>query len=69
LIVHHSILSPTLNHNLLIIMQLILYDVIVNERTKFQYFNLRNISHSISMRVDNVDVVLVIPLELHGVVS
>jgi hypothetical protein len=47
LIFHQIILSPTLNHNLLIIMQLRLHDVIGNERPKFQSFNLTNLSHSI----------------------
>jgi hypothetical protein len=50
LIFHQSILSPTLNHNLLSTMQLILYDVIVNATPKFQSLNLTNLSHSISVR-------------------
>jgi hypothetical protein len=58
-----------LNHNLLITMQLRLHDVIVNETPKFQSLNLTNLSHSISVRGENMDDVLVIPLELHGVVS
>jgi hypothetical protein len=62
LIVHQSILIPNLNHNLLITMQLILHTVIVNETLKFQSLNLTNLSHSISMRGDNVDDILVIPL-------
>jgi hypothetical protein len=66
---HQRILSPTLNHNLLSTMQLRLYDVIVNETPKFQSLNLTNLSHYISVRDDNVDDVLVIPLDLHGVVS
>jgi hypothetical protein len=69
LIVHQSILSPTLNHNLLSTMKLRLHDVIVNETPKFQSLNLTNISHSISVRGDHADEVLVIPLDLHGVVS
>jgi hypothetical protein len=69
LIVHQSILSPTLNRNLLSTIQMRLHDVIVNEIPKFQSFNPTNLSHSISVRDDNVDGVLVIPLELHGVVS
>jgi hypothetical protein len=69
LIVHQSILSPTLNQNLLSTMQMRLHDVIVNETPKFQYLNTTNLSHSISVRGDNVDEILVIPLELHGVVS
>jgi hypothetical protein len=69
LIVRQSILSPTLNHNLLSTIQLRLHDVIVNETPKLQSLNPTNLSHSISMICDNVDDVLVIPLELHGVVS
>jgi hypothetical protein len=70
LIAHQSILlSPTLNRNLLSTMKMRLHDVIVNETPKFQSLNPTNLSHSISVRGDNVDDVLVIPLELHGVVS
>jgi hypothetical protein len=69
LIVHQSILCPNLNQNLLSTMQLRLHDVIVNGTPKFQYFHLTNLSHSIRVRGENVDEVLVIPLELHGVVS
>jgi hypothetical protein len=50
-------------------MQMILYDVIVNETPKFKYLNPTKLSHSISVRGENVDDVLVIPLELHVVVS
>jgi hypothetical protein len=69
LIVHQSILSPTLNHNLLSTMQMRLHAVVVNETPKFQCFKPTNISHSISVRGGNVDDVLFIPLELHGVAS
>jgi hypothetical protein len=69
LIVHQRILSPTLNHNLLSTMQLRLHDVIVNETPKFQSLNPTNLSHSISVIGDNVDDILIITLELHGVVS
>jgi hypothetical protein len=69
LIAHQSICSPSLNHNLLSTMQMILYDVIVNETPKFQSLNPTKIAHSISMRGDNVEDVLIIPLELHGVGS
>jgi hypothetical protein len=69
LIVHQSILSPTLNHNFLSTMKLRLHDVIVNETPKFQSFNPTNLSHSISVTGDNADDALVIPLELNGVVS
>jgi hypothetical protein len=50
-------------------MQMRLHDVIVNETPKFEFLNPTNLSHSISVIGDNVDDVLVIPLELHGVVS
>jgi hypothetical protein len=69
LIAHQSIFSPSLNHNLLSTMQIRLHDVIVNERPKFQSLNPTKLSHSISVRGDNVEDVLVIPLELHGVVA
>jgi hypothetical protein len=69
LIFHQSILSPTLNQNLLSTMQMRLHDIIVNETPKFQSLNSTNLSHSISVRGDNVDDVLIIPLEFHSVVS
>jgi hypothetical protein len=50
-------------------MQLILHYAIVNEIPKFQSLNPTNLSHSIGVRGDNVDDVLVITLDLHGVVS
>jgi hypothetical protein len=46
-------------------MQLSLHDVIVNETPKFQSLNLTNLSQSISVIGENVDEVLIIPLELH----
>jgi hypothetical protein len=69
LIVHQSIFSPTLNHNLLSTMQMRLHDVVVNETPKFQCLKPTNLSHSIMGRGDNVGEVLVIPLDLHDVVS
>jgi hypothetical protein len=69
LIAHQSMFSPSLNHNLLNTMQMRLHDVIVNETPKFQSLNPTKLSHSISVRGDNVEDVLLIPLELHGVVS
>jgi hypothetical protein len=69
LMVHHSIFSPSLNHNLLSTMQMRLHDVIVNETPKFQSLNPTKLSHSISVRGDNMEEFLVIPLELHCVVS
>jgi hypothetical protein len=41
----------------------------VNETPTFQFLNPTNLSQSISMRGNNMDAVLVIPLDLHGVVS
>jgi hypothetical protein len=69
LIVHQIIFSPSLNHNMLGTMQMRLHDVIVNERPKFESLNPTKLSHSVSVRGDNVEDVLVIPLELHGMVS
>jgi hypothetical protein len=69
LIAHQSIFSLYLSHNLISAMQMRLHDVIVNETPKFQYLNPTKLSHSISVRGDNVEDVLIIPLELHGVVS
>jgi hypothetical protein len=69
LITHQSIFSPSLNHNLISTMQMRLHDVIVNETPKFQSLIPTKISHSISVRGDNVEDVLLIPLELHGMVS
>jgi hypothetical protein len=58
-----------LNHNLLSTMKMRLHDVIVNETPKFQSLNPKKLSHSISVRGANVEDVVLIPLELHGVVS
>jgi hypothetical protein len=69
LIAHKSIFSPSLSHNLLSTIQIRLHDVIVNETPKFQSLNPTKLSHSISVRGDNVEDVLRIPLELHGMVS
>jgi hypothetical protein len=68
-VAHRSILSPSLSHNLLSTMQMRLHDVIVNETPKFQSLNPTKLSQSISARGDHVEDVLLIPLELHGVVS
>jgi hypothetical protein len=45
-------------------MQMRLHDVIVNETPKFQSLNPAKLSHSISVRGDNVEDVLLTPLEL-----
>jgi hypothetical protein len=46
-----------------------LHDVAVNETPKFQSLEPTSLSHTISVRGDKVDDVLVIPLDLFGVVS
>lgn len=50
-------------------MQMRLRDLIVNETLKFQFVEPTNISRTISVRADNMDDVLVIPLDSHGAVS
>ena len=50
-------------------MQLRLNDVTVNETPKFQCLKPMQLSHTISVRGDSVNDVLVIPLELDGVAS
>jgi hypothetical protein len=69
LIVHQSIFSPSLNHNLLSTMQIRLHYNIVNETPKFQSLNPTKLAQSISVRGDNMEDILLIPLELNGVVS
>jgi hypothetical protein len=69
LIIHQDIYSPHVEHNLLITMQMRLHDAIVNETSKFQCLEPTNLYHTISVRGDNMDDVLVIPLDVHGVVS
>jgi hypothetical protein len=66
LIIHQCIHIPHLEHNWLGNMQMRLNDVIVNETPKSQCLEPTNLSHTISVRDDNVDDVLVIPLNLHG---
>jgi hypothetical protein len=43
--------------------------MVVKETPKFQCLKHTDLSHSISMRSYNVDDILVIPLDLHGIVS
>jgi hypothetical protein len=50
LIVHQSMFSPTLDHNLLSTMQMKLHDVVVNETQKIQCFKPTKPSHTISVR-------------------
>jgi hypothetical protein len=66
LIVHQIILSPTLNQNFLSTMQMRLHDVVVNEMPKVLCFKPTDLSHSISVRCNDAEDFLVIPLEVHG---
>jgi hypothetical protein len=50
LIVHQSIFSPSLNHNMLSTMQMRLHYIILNETPKFQSLNPKKLPHSISVR-------------------
>jgi hypothetical protein len=69
LIVHQSNFIPTFNHNLLSTMQMRLHDMVVNEIPKFQCLKRTELSHTISVRGDDVEEVLIIPFELNGAVS
>jgi hypothetical protein len=69
LIVHQAINLPHLPHNLLNPMQMRLNDVVVNETPKFQFANPTNLSHTITVKGENMNDELIIPLELRGVVS
>jgi hypothetical protein len=57
-IVHQSIFSPTLSHNLLSTIQIRLHKVVMNKTPKFQCLKPTNLSHSISVIGDDVDKVL-----------
>jgi hypothetical protein len=65
LIAHQSIFSPSLSHNLLSTMQMRLHDGIVNGTPKFQSLNPTKQSHSISVRGDHVEDVLLISGDCH----
>jgi hypothetical protein len=69
LIAHQAINLPHLPHNLLNPMQMRLNDVVVNETPKFQCANPTNISHTITVKGENMNDELIIPLDLRGVVS
>jgi hypothetical protein len=68
-IVHQSIFNPGFNHNFLSTMQMRLHDMVVNEAPNFQCLQPNELSHTIGVRGDDMDEVLMIPLELNGVVS
>jgi hypothetical protein len=67
--IYQGIYLPHLNHNLLSTTQMTLHDVILNETPKIQCLEPTNLSHAINLRGDNVDDVMIIPSDLHGVVS
>jgi hypothetical protein len=69
IIVHQAINLPHLLHNLLNPMQMRLNDVVVNETPNFQCASPTNISHTITVKGDNMNDELIIPLDLCGVVS
>jgi hypothetical protein len=69
IIVHQAINIPHLPHNLLNPMQVRVNDVVVNEAPKFQCANFINLSYTITVKGENLNAELVIPLDLFGVVS
>jgi hypothetical protein len=69
LIVNQGIYPPRLEHNVLSTIQMRLHDVVVKETPKCRYLEATDISHTISVRGDHVDDVLIIPLDLNRVVS
>jgi hypothetical protein len=69
LIVHQAINLPHFPHNLLNPIQMRLNDVVVNETPKFQCDNPTNLSHTITVEVENINDDLVIPLDVRGMVS
>jgi hypothetical protein len=66
---HQGISLPKLEHNLLSAMYIILHDAGVNKTPKFQRLEPTELLHTISVRGDNVDDELIIPLNLNCVVS
>jgi hypothetical protein len=69
LIVHQAINLPHLSHNLLNPMQMRLNDVVVKETPKFQCANPTNLYHTITVKGENMNDELIIPLDLRGVAS
>jgi hypothetical protein len=69
IIVHQEINLPHFPHNLLNPMQMRLNDVVVNETPKFQCASPTNLSHTITVKGDNMNDDLIIPLDFRGVVS
>jgi hypothetical protein len=69
LIVHQEINLPHLLYNLINPMRMRLDDAVVNETHKFQCANPTNIYHTITVKGENMNDELIIPLDLRGVVS
>jgi hypothetical protein len=69
IIVHQAINLPHFPHNLLNPMQMRLNDVVVNETSKFQCANPTNLSHTITVKGENMNDELIITLYLRVVVS
>jgi hypothetical protein len=69
LIIHQAINLQHFPHNLLNPMQMRLNDVVVHETPNFQCDNPINFSHTIKIKVENMNDELVIPLDLRGMVS
>jgi hypothetical protein len=69
MIVHQAIDLPHLLQNLLSPMQKRLNDVVVNETPKFLCANPANLSHTITVKGEDLNDELLIPLDLRGVVS
>jgi hypothetical protein len=69
LIVHKAINLPHFPHNLPSPTQMRLNDVVVNKTPKFQCANPTNISHTITVKGENMNDELIIPLDVRGAVS
>jgi hypothetical protein len=67
--VDHAINLPHSPHKLFNPIQMRLNDFVVNETPKFQCANPTNLSHTITVKGDNMNDELIIPLDLRGVVS
>jgi hypothetical protein len=67
--VHQAINLPHLPHNLLNPMQMRLNDGVVNETPKFQCANPTNLSRTITVKGENINDELIMPLYFRGVVS
>jgi hypothetical protein len=69
LIEHQEINLPYLLHSLLNQIQMRLNDVVINETPKFQCDTPTNLSHTMTVKGENMIDELIIPLDLRGVVS